>query len=55
MTRKETIHNVEHFVIGEELLHLRSVTNDTHQFWSKWKSEKYALLFNQLGFKTQAM
>ena len=61
MTRKETICNVEHFVIGEELLHLRSVTNGTldrderHRYWSKWKSEKYALLFNQLRFKTQAM
>ncbi len=45
MTRKETICNVEHLVIGEELLHLRSVTNGTldrderRQFWSKWKSE----------------
>jgi len=46
-------------VVGEELLHLKSATNGTldrderRQFWSKWKTDNYALLVNQLGYKSQ--
>ncbi len=59
MSRKDTLRNVERLVIGEELVRLKSATNGTldkderHQFWSKWKTDNYALLVNQLGFKTQ--
>ncbi len=57
--RKETLRNVEHLVVGEELLRLKATTNGTLdkaercQFWSKWKTDNYALLVNQLGYKTQ--
>ena len=57
--RKAALRNVEQLVVGEELLHLKSATNDTLegdercQFWSKWKKENYALLVNQLGYKSQ--
>jgi hypothetical protein len=60
-SRKETLCNVERLVIGEELLRVKSVTNVTlnrderRQFRSKWKADNYALLVNQLGFKTQAL
>ncbi len=59
-TRKEILHNVEQLVICEELRRLKSATNSTldrderRQFWSKWKTENYALLVNQLRLKTQA-
>ena len=58
-SRKDTLRNVERLVIGEELICLKSATNGTldkderRQFWSKWKTDNYALLVNQLGFKTQ--
>ena len=58
-SRKDTLRNVEWLVIGEEMIHLKSATNGTlnkderRQFWSKWKTDNYALLINQLGFKTQ--
>ena len=45
--RKETLRNVEHLVVGEELLRLKATTNGTldkaerRKFWSKWKSENY--------------
>ena len=58
-SRKETLRNVEHLVIGEELLCLKSETNGTldrderRLFWSKWKTDNYALIIIQLGFKTQ--
>ena len=54
-SRKTTLRNVEQLVVGEELLCLKSATNGTldrderHQFWSKWKTDNYALLVNQLG------
>jgi len=57
-SRKVTLRNVEQLVVGEELLGLKSVTNDTlnrderRQFWSKWKTDNYALLVNQLGYKS---
>jgi hypothetical protein len=57
--RKETLRNVEHLVVGEELLRLKATTNGTldkaerRQFWKKWKTDNYALLVNQLGYKTQ--
>jgi hypothetical protein len=60
-SRKEILRNVERLVIGEELLCVKSATNSTlnrderRQFWSKWKADNYALLVNQLGFKTQAL
>ena len=47
-------------MIGEELLCVKAATNgtldkDEHRlFWSKWKTDNYASLVNQLGFKTQA-
>ena len=47
-------------MIGEELLRVKAATNGTldkdkhHLFWSKWKTDNYVLLVNQLGFKTQA-
>ena len=59
-SRKETLRNVERLVVGEELLHLKSATDGTldrdegHQFWSKWKTDNYALLVNEIQFKTQA-
>ncbi len=59
-TRKEILHNVEQLVICEELRCLKSATNSTldrderRQFWSKWKTENFALLVNQLRLKTQA-
>ena len=49
-TRKETIRNVEHLVATNGTLD----RDERSQFWSKWKTENYALLDNQLGFKTQA-
>jgi len=58
-SRKDTLRNFERLVIGEEIIHLKSATNGTldkderRQFWSKWKTDNYALLINQLGFKTQ--
>ncbi len=58
-SRKATLCNVEQLVVGEELLRLKSVTNGTldrdeqRQFWSKWKTDNYALLVNQLGYKSQ--
>jgi hypothetical protein len=57
--RKETLRNIEQLVVGEELLRLKSAYNSTLdrdeqcQFWSKWKTENYALLVNQLGYKSQ--
>jgi len=59
MSRKDTLHNVERLVIGEEMIHLKSATNGTldtderHQCWSKWKTDNYTLLVNRLRFKTQ--
>ena len=59
MSRKATLRNVEQLVVGEELLHLKSATKSTldrderRQFWSKWKKVNYALLINQLGYKSQ--
>ena len=47
-------------MIGEELLRVKAATNGTldkdkhHLFWSKWTTDDYVLLVNQLGFKTQA-
>jgi len=41
------------------VLRLKSATNGTldrderRQFWSKWKTDNYALLVNQLGYKSQ--
>jgi hypothetical protein len=58
-SRKATLRNVEQLVVGEELLRLKNATNGTldrderRQFWSKWKSDNYALLVNQLGYKSQ--
>jgi len=58
-SRKETLKNVERLVVGEELIRLKNETNGTldreeHcQFWNQWKMDNYALLVNQLGFKTQ--
>ncbi len=58
-SRKVTLRNVEQLVVGEELLCLKSATNGTldrderRQFWSKWMKENYALLVNQLGYKSQ--
>jgi len=58
-SRKVTLYNVERLVVGEELLPLKSATNGTlnrderRQFWSKWKTDNYALLVNQLGYKSQ--
>jgi hypothetical protein len=58
--RKETLQNVERLVIDEKLLCVKAATNGTldkderHLFWSKWKTDNYAMLINQLGFKTQA-
>ena len=58
-SRKDTLCNVERLVIGEEMIRLKSAANGTldkderHQFWSKWKTDNYALIVNQLGFKTQ--
>jgi hypothetical protein len=46
-------------VVGEELIRLKNETNGSldreahRQFWSQWKMDHYALLINQLGFKTQ--
>ena len=57
--RKETLQNIEQLVVGEELLHLKSAYNSTlnrderRQFWSKWKTKNYALLVNQLIYKSQ--
>ncbi len=57
--RKATLRNVERLVVAEELLCLKSATNGTlnrdegRQFWSNWKKDNYALLVNQLGYKTQ--
>ena len=59
MSRKDILQNVERLVIGEEMIRLKSGTNGTldkderRQFWSKWKTDNYTLLVNQLGFKTQ--
>ena len=56
---KDTLRNVEHLVVGEELLRLKATTNGTlnkaerREFWSNWKTDNYALLVNQLGYKTQ--
>jgi hypothetical protein len=56
---KATLRNVEQLVVGEELLHLKAMTNGTfdkaerRQKWSKWKTDNYALLVNQLGYKNQ--
>jgi hypothetical protein len=58
-SRKETLKNVERLVVGEELIRLKKATNGTldreerRQFWNQWKLDNYALLVNQLGFKTQ--
>ena len=57
--RKETLKNVEHLVVGEELIRLKNLTNGTldreerRKFWDQWKADNYALLVNQLGYKTQ--
>ena len=57
--RKATLRTVEQLVISEELLRLKAATNGTlnrderRQFWSKWKTDNYALLVNKLGYKTQ--
>ena len=46
-------------MVGEELIRVKNETNGTlgkeerRQFWSKWKTDHYALLVNQLGLKTQ--
>ena len=58
-SRKETLKNVERLVVGEELIRLKNETSgcldreERRQFWSQWKMDHYALLVNQLGFKTQ--
>jgi len=58
-SRKATLRNVEQLVVGEELLRLKSATNGTldrderRQCWSKRKTDNYALLVNQLGYKSQ--
>ena len=58
-SRKETLRNVERLVVGDELIRLKNDTNGTldreerRQYWNQWKTENYALLVNQLGFKTQ--
>ena len=57
--RKETLKNVERLVVGEELIRLKNLTNGTldreerRKFWDQWKADNYALLVNQLGYKTQ--
>jgi hypothetical protein len=57
--RKATLRNVEQIVVAEELLCLKSATNGTlnrderHLFWSNWKKDNYALLVNQLGYKSR--
>ena len=57
--RKATLRNVEQLVVAEELLRLKSATNSTldrderRLFWSNWKKDNYALLVNQLGYKSQ--
>ena len=56
--RKETLKNVERLVVGEELIRLKNLTNGTldreerRKFWDQWKADNYALLVNQLGYKT---
>ena len=53
------LRDVERLVVAEELLCLKSATNGTldrderRQFWSNWKKDNYALLVNQLGYKSQ--
>ncbi len=57
-SRKETIQNVEHLVVSEELLCLKAKDNSTlnkegrSANWNTWKKENYDLLVNQLGYKT---
>jgi hypothetical protein len=57
--RKDTLKKIERLVVREELIRLKNETNGSldreegRQFWSKWKTDHYALLVNQLGFKTQ--
>jgi hypothetical protein len=57
--RKDTLKNIERLVVGEELIRVKNETNGSlskeehRQFWSKWKTDHYALLVNQLGLKTQ--
>ena len=57
--RKDTLKNIERLVVGEELIRVKNETNgslskeERRQFWTKWKRDNYALLVNQLGFKTQ--
>jgi len=59
MNRKDTLKNIERLVVGEELICFKNETNgslgkeERRQFWSKWKTDHYAFLANQLGFKTQ--
>jgi hypothetical protein len=58
-SRKETLKNVKRLVVGEKLIRLKNETNGTldreerRQFWNQWKMDNYALLINQLEFKTQ--
>jgi hypothetical protein len=57
--RKVTLCNVEQLVVAEELFRLKSATNSTldrderRLFLSNWKKDNYALLVNQLGYKSQ--
>jgi hypothetical protein len=57
-SRKETIRNVEHLVVSEELLRLKTKDNSTlnkegrSAYWNTWKKENHNLLVNQLGYKT---
>jgi hypothetical protein len=58
-TNRNTLKNIKRLVVGEELICVKNETNgslgkeERRQFWSKWKTDHYALLVNQLGFKTQ--
>ncbi len=57
--RKDTLTNIKRLVVGEELIRVKNETNgslskeERRQFWTKWKTDHYALLVNQLGLKTQ--
>ncbi len=57
--RKDTLKNIEQLVVGEELIRLKNEANscldreERRQYWRQWKTDYYALLVNQLGFKTQ--
>ncbi len=58
-TRKETVKNVEHLVVSEELLRLKA-TNETmsveerRTFVINWKKANKYLLVSQLGLKKES-